>query len=328
VADRNAALMTSVARMYYLDGLGQSEIANVFGVSRSTVSRLLTTARDHGIVRISVDDGDPFDRELERALIDRFGLDQAVVVQRMDVQSENLRRAVAYFAAPVVADWVRMSRLIGLSGGRTIAQLTSFIASQAHTRHLDVVPLMGMVGSAPSGTDASELTRTLSSRFRGAFHTINAPLFMEAPESRDLLTSHQHVRSVLDVFPTLDLALVGIGTLRDSVLAERQSIQPSDIEELTAQGAVGEICGRFFDAEGRECDSAIRDRVISIDFATLRRVARVAAITTGATRPDAIRAAMRGRLINTIVTDEKTARAVLGPDECTNGGGRAGAART
>ena len=48
-----------VARLYYLDGLGQSEVARFAKVSQAKVSRLLTVARERGIVRISVADYEP-----------------------------------------------------------------------------------------------------------------------------------------------------------------------------------------------------------------------------------------------------------------------------
>src|SRR5215218_7355540 len=83
VADRATNLVTSAARMYYVDGRDQQEIAAILTVSRSTVSRLLTSARERGIVRISVDEYDPYDRRLESRLTDRFGLYRAVVVRTM-----------------------------------------------------------------------------------------------------------------------------------------------------------------------------------------------------------------------------------------------------
>ena len=94
--------VTSVARLYYLDGLGQQEIAGMIGVSRSTVSRLLTAARDRGIVRISVDPYDPRDAALERRLSDRFELRHAVVIRRMGRTAQTGRRPDATSAAAPV----------------------------------------------------------------------------------------------------------------------------------------------------------------------------------------------------------------------------------
>ncbi|HWV36736.1 MAG TPA: sugar-binding transcriptional regulator [Thermomicrobiales bacterium] len=311
MSEENGALLTSVARMYYLDGMGQNEIAGIFGVSRSTVSRLLTTARERGIVRISVDDYDPRDHELEERLISRFGLRRAIVVRGIDGQATNTRRAVGYFAAPIVAQWIGSHRSVGVAGGRTIGQLVHFIEPQEHDQHMDVVQLMGTIGSTPSSIDASELSRTLARRFNGSFHTINAPAFMDDPKSRDLLLSHSQIRGVWSMLSSLELTLVGIGTLEDSVFAERQILDNGDLDTLRAHGAVGEICGRFFDAYGQECRSPLRDRVIGVELETLRQGQEVVAITTGASRKEAIRAALAGRLIHALVIDDSGAQAVL-----------------
>jgi DNA-binding transcriptional regulator LsrR (DeoR family) len=297
--------------MYYLDGMGQNEIANIFGVSRSTISRLLTAAREQGIVRISVDEYDPRDHDLEARLIDRFGLRKAIVVRNVGDQGAHVRRTVGYFAAPVVAGWIEELGSIGVAGGRTIGQLIHFMEPRNHGRNLDVVQLMGSIGSAPSSIEASELSRTLARRFDGSFHTINAPAYMDDPRNRDLLMSHSQIRTVWNLLPALDMTLVGIGTLEDSIFVERQVLGESDLEMLRAQGAVGEICGRFFDAQGQECESHLRDRVIGVDLETLRQSKNVVAISSGRTRRAAIRAAMTGRLIHGLVIDDGGAASIL-----------------
>lgn len=311
MADAHGALLVSVARMYYVDGMGQGEIASIFGVSRSTVSRLLTTAREKGIVRISVDEYDPLDHDLERQLIERFDLHHAIVVRSIEGQASNIRRAVGYFAAPVVAQWIAAAASVGVAGGRTLGQLVHFIEPQAHARHLNVVQLMGTIGSAPSSLDASELSRTLARRYQGSFHTINAPAFMDDAKSRDALLSHGHMRTVWDMFPTLDIALVGIGTLEDSIFAERKVLADEDVRTLRDQGAVGEICGRFFDALGRECRSSLQSRVIGVGLETLRDGKDVVAITAGRSRSVAIHAALVSRFVQTLVIDDSGAEAVL-----------------
>ncbi|MCX5955604.1 MAG: ECF-type sigma factor, partial [Cyanobacteria bacterium] len=47
------------ARLYYLDGVSQTEVAKMVRVSQAKVSRLLAIARERGIVRITVEDYDP-----------------------------------------------------------------------------------------------------------------------------------------------------------------------------------------------------------------------------------------------------------------------------
>jgi len=310
VAD-NADIMTSVARLYYLERLGQSEIASIYGVSRSTVSRMLTTARELGIVRISVDDYDPRDRELERELLGKFDLRHVVVVRAVEGSDLATRRAVGYFAAPVVEEWIQGSTSVGLAGGRTLAELIRAINHRSQPHELQVVQLMGMIGTSPSNVDASELSRALASRFHGEFHNINAPAFVEDRRTRDVFLSHSQIRSVWSRFNALDLAFVGIGTLEESVFVDRNVLEDRELDNLRRLGAVGEICGRYFDASGRECQSAMRERVISIELDVLRERKEVVAVTTGRVRGQAVHAALTGRLIHSLVIDDVGARAVL-----------------
>jgi deoxyribonucleoside regulator len=300
VAD-NADIMTSVARLYYLERLGQSEIASIYGVSRSTVSRMLTTARELGIVRISVDDYDPRDRELERELLGKFDLRHVVVVRAVEGSDLATRRAVGYFAAPVVEEWIQGSTSVGLAGGRTLAELIRAINHRSQPHELQVVQLMGMIGTSPSNVDASELSRALASRFHGEFHNINAPAFVEDRRTRDVFLSHSQIRSVWSRFNALE----------ESVFVDRNVLEDRELDNLRRLGAVGEICGRYFDASGRECQSAMRERVISIELDVLRERKEVVAVTTGRVRGQAVHAALTGRLIHSLVIDDVGARAVL-----------------
>lgn len=314
MAELNTALLASVARLYYLDGLSQSEIASIYGVSRSTVSRLLTTARERGVVRVSVDDHDPRDRELEGQLLERFGLRHAIVVRGMDGAETANRRAVGYFAAPEVARWVSESGIVGITGGRTLGELVRAMRPGTHGNKLAVVQLMGTIGANPSNVDASELSRSLAHRFAGTFHTVNAPAFVEDKRTRDLFLSHSQIASVWTLFSSLDTVLIGIGTLAESMIAERKVLGGNDVENLRRAGAVGELCGRFFDAAGRECATPMRDRVVSIDLDALRTGRHVIAVTAGGGRRQAIRAAITGGLVHSLIIDDNGARDVLAGD--------------
>lgn len=314
--DAERAMLATVARMYYLDGMSQGEIADIVGVSRSTVSRQLTAARTHGIVRISVDDYDPRHPELEHALIQQLGLRRALVVRGLDGSPVHARKAVAYFSADIVGSWIGSATTIGVAGGRTLGMMTQFMEPQptGTASAPEIVHLMGTVGAMPSTIDASEIARGLAQRLGGSVRAINAPAYMDDAQSRDLLIGHRQLRAVLERFATLDVALIGIGTPVDSLFAERQSFSKRDHAILSASGAIGEICGRFFDAQGRECETPFRHRVIAIALEHLRKAGETIAITAGASKHAAIRAAIAGRLIDSLVIDEAGAAALLASD--------------
>ena len=312
MTEHTTSIVTSVARMYYLDRLGQDEIAGIVGVSRSTVSRLLTNARDRGIVRISVDDYDPRDHEAEQALITRFGLQRAIVIREMGASDPaNIRRAVGYFAAPVMAEVIGSKALVGLAGGRTICELVHAIDPGQRGGHSAFVQLMGSIGSSPDRIDSSELCRALARRFNGTFEVLNSPSFAQDQRARDLFLSHREIQAVWTMFGRLDLALVGVGSLEESAFYQRNVLKPEDLEEARAAGAVGEICGRFFDARGRECDSSLRHRAISIGLEELRACPEVMVVVSGARRARALRAAIAGNLVTSIVSDQAAAHSLL-----------------
>lgn len=311
LGDETRAVMTAVARMYYLNNLGQSEIANIYGISRSTVSRMLTSAREQGIVRISVDESDPRDRDLERRLKDQLGLRNAIVIRAPGNSSEHVRRAVGYFAAPFVVSWIAEHSLVGIAGGRTLAELVHHIEPRQQGVGPTFVQLLGAIGSSPRQIDASEQCRTLALRFQGNFRTINLPAYAQDRHARDLFVSHQEIQAVWKSFDTVKLALVGLGTLEKSAFIERGVLDPSVLSELRSAGAVGEICGRFFDEQGRECATVLRDRVVGADLDVLRACPDVTAVMSGPSRGQAMLAAVRGGIVKSIVVDQIGAQSIL-----------------
>lgn len=305
------------ARLYYLDGLGQSEVARFVKVSQAKVSRLLAAARERGIVRISVAEYEPRHETLERALRKQFGLSAVAVIRTSEgATAEDARRTVGHFGAPFVAGLLPRDAVVAIAGGRSIRELVRQLAED-EGRRLTVVQAMGNIDSHVGSEDALELGRVLARRSGGSFVTLNSPAFVSDHKTRDAFLALPPIRSVHQRLAAADVALVGVGTLNNSVFAARGVLTPRDVDELAGCGAVGEICGRFFDRNGRECDSRWRDRVVSIGLEQLRRIPKVIGIVAGGDRSAAIAAAARGNLLKALVADESSgqflARAAASP---------------
>ena len=305
-------LLKLIAKLYYVDGLDQSEVGEITGLSRTQVSRILTRARATGVVKISVAEYDPRDGQLERDLCAAFGLKHAIVVRTASKDSpENVRQAVGYFAAPAVSELVHSRSILGVAGGRTMFELARHMRPTEGDGGLTVVQLMGNIGPSVTNTDAIEISGMLAHAFKGTFFTVNAPAFAADAQSKDIFLAHQDVRSVWQFFSAMRVALVGIGTLQNSLFVSRGVLSPFDLERLEAQGAVGEICGHYFDRNGCECETDFRDRVISIALDELSQIDDIICVTHGTGRTKAIHAALKGGLITSLVMDETGARALL-----------------
>lgn len=299
------------ARLYYVDGLGQDEVAKFVKVSQAKVSRLLALARERGIVRITVADYEPRERDLEIRLCARLGLSTAIVIKTIDgLPPDDLRKNIGLFAAGAFESLIRPKDIIAVAGGRTIHALVSNLPESA-SKHPVIVQSMGSVDSNISAVDAQEIGRLFAQRLGGNFVAMNTPAFVHEKKLRDALNALEQVRVVNDYLDKAGIAVVGIGTLHNSVFIERRVFKEDDIDVLEKAGAVGEVCGRFFDAAGRECDTPWRDCVMSVELRQLAKIPQVIGVVSGSDRSASILAAVKGGFLKGLIIDEPGARALL-----------------
>jgi DNA-binding transcriptional regulator LsrR (DeoR family) len=299
------------ARLYYVEGMGQNEVAKFVKVSQAKVSRLLAMARERGIVRISVADYEPRDRELETRLRVQLGFSAAIVIKAPDgLSSDDLRKTIGLFASGAVESLIPPKGVIAIAGGRTIHALVQSIPESRNKLPV-VVQSMGSVDSTVSTFDAQEIGRMLSQRLGGSFVAMNTPAYVHEKKMRDALLALEQVRVVGTNLNQANLAIVGVGTLDNSVFIERGVLNEQDITDLKTAGAIGEICGRFFDASGKECATSWRDRVMSVEFGQLARIPQVIGVVSGSDRSASILAAAAGGFLKGLVIDAPGARALL-----------------
>lgn len=307
-----------VARLYYLDGLGQSDVARFAKVSQAKVSRLLALARERGIVRITVADYEPRRHDLEDALKGRLGLGTVVVIKASDgLEVGDLRRAIGHFAAPLVDALIEARDVVAIAGGRTIHELANHLP-ETRAKSLTVVQAMGSVDSSVNAFDAQEVGRVMVQRLGGTLLALNTPAFLPEKRTRDALLELEQVRNVHEHLGRARVAIVGLGTLENSVFIERGVLPPKAIGDLHRAGAVGELCGRFIDAQGKECNSPWRDRVIGVQVEQLRKIPQVIGVVSGSDRTAAIVAAVRGGLLKSLIIDEAGATALLAAEPITD----------
>src|SRR5581483_9476929 len=177
----------------------------------------------------------------------------------------DLRRTLAYFAAPAVADLLRPGGVLAVAGGRPLQEVAARRAPPEGRGPLTVVQAMGHIDSRVGPHDAVEIGRAIAQRWGGTFLMLNTPALLPDRPTRDRFLKLGSVRPVKEQLRRADVALVGVGTPHNSVFVERGALTAADVRLLTRRGAVGEVCGRFFDAAGRECDTPLRHRVVGID---------------------------------------------------------------
>jgi DNA-binding transcriptional regulator LsrR (DeoR family) len=319
-------LMAKVARMYYTQGLRQTEICERLNIHQSTVSRVLQRAEREGIVRITVSLPPGTHTEIEESLQSRYALDEAVVVDCLE-DEEQIARDLGAAAAFYLENTLKASDVVGISSW-SAALLAMVNAMRPSQRFKDtrVIQILGGVGSPNAEVHATQVTRRLADLIGGEATLLPAPGVVGSRSARDVLMKDRFVREALDLFPKVTLALVGIGATEPSrALASSGNVfSPAEIKLLAGKGAVGDICLRFFDAAGREVVTELNDRVISMELDQLRAVKRVVGVAGGRRKTSAIRGALAGKLVNVLITDLASAERLLAesPVESGAAGGR------
>jgi len=222
----------------------------------------------------------------------------------------DLGAATAYF----VETTVKPGNTIGLSSwSRSLFAMVDALQPGDYCRGGKVVQILGGVGVAGVEHHAMYLAQRLASSIGASPVLLQAPGVVGSAEARRVLSRDPSVREASELFEHLDLALVGIGSMEPSrLLASSGNVfSPEERAELSRQGAVGDICFRFFNEEGESIKSALMQRVIGIEAASLKSVSRVVGVAGGRRKVRAILAALRGGWINVLITDLRAAEALL-----------------
>lgn len=302
-------VLMDLAKRFYVDGQSQAAIARSLGLDPSTVSRYLKRARDEGIVHVQIRRPRSLREDLARELAAAFGLKRAVVAagETDEVAYANVAVAAADYVDGQLANGMRL----GLSWGRMLSAVIRAMGSSTVTG-LDVALLHGGVGSAGDGVQGHELARALASQHQGSrVRYLHAPLLVDSADIREAMLRDGSIKAALDAAGEVSIALVGIGALDDSApLVRYGHISDRDRRALLGAGAVGDMATRFFTADGSPV-KVLDDRLLAVDWGRLREVPLVIAMASGEYKRDAIAGALRSGCVDVLVTDERTASAVL-----------------
>jgi len=310
--DKKLDQAARAAWMYYVAGQTQHEIADALGVSRQVAQRLVALAIDSGLISVNI--SHPVGRcmELSARLSERYGLSLCQVVPSQGMASAGLNRAVAVAGAEVMAQFIRDEQplIIGVGSGRSLKAAIDELPDFERPQH-SCVSLIGAIAADGSCT-RYDVPLWMAEKTQGRYFILPAPLFADSEQDRTLWCNHRIYRTVNEKASQADVTFIGIGTIGyQCPLHQDGFISAEEVERLAAANAVAEMLGHFIDSKGRRVASELDQRLTSVN---LRQQPEkpVIALAGGAEKHRAIRAALLGRWINGLVTDEESAQALLG----------------
>jgi deoxyribonucleoside regulator len=299
-----------ICYLYYQEGKTQEEISGLFGVSRFKISRTLKEAKRKGYVTITINDPKDDLTEIEIKLANKFDIEQAIVVKINEFSEKTALDQVAEAASRYLEKIVGNYRIMGVTWGNTVYRVVNKF-KPVEMNHLTLVQIGGGLGTI-EGTDNNMLTMMLGQKLGAKAHVIPAPIIVRNRSLRDTLFKEQKIQQTLEIAKKADLVLFGVGLIgQRGMLWQSGFLKNTDTVKLKKSGAVGAICGRFFDASGQKCWGELDDRTIGLNLAELRNIRHKICVATGREKVIAILGALKGKLTNVLVTDENTAASLL-----------------
>lgn len=296
--------------LYYVAGMTQDQIAAELGVSRQRAQRLVSKAMAEGLIRVRLDHRIGRCIELEAGLLRQFGLRQVRVAPDLGPGSDPAR-ATAGAAAALLESYLARNepQTIAFGTGRALSAMVGEIDSTPNERH-KIVSLVGNI--APDGSASLfDVIMRLADKLRAQHYPMLVPVISETVEERALFRSLRPVQAVIKLAQSADVTFVGVGQMGDDAPIYKDGfVTREQLAEMQANGAAGEIVSGVYDREGVYIESPIIARLCGIRVDP-GRGKPVIGVASGLSKVPAIRAALKGHILNGLVTDESTAEALL-----------------
>ena len=320
--DSDDALIVRTAWLYYVAGLNQEETATRLGLHRSRVNRLLSEARERGLVSVTIHHDGARDIETEHKIAQAFGLDfclstpaigfeprSAGDAAAMRMQGLIARRAVGNAGANFLRGKLQNGPIkVGVSWGRTIEQVAQQLSGVRNPQAL-FISLLGSL-TRNSASNPFEVVQAFAARTGGEGHFLPVPFIADTEADRDVLLSQRSVAEAMALGRSADLFLISAGELTEtSFLRMQDMLSSEELASIRARGAVCDTLGRLFDAQGAEIHHPLSSRTLAVEPENLRG-RHVVLLAGGLEKVDAISALLRAGLVSGLIVDGDTGLAI------------------
>lgn len=299
-----------VAKLYYYSEYSQQEIANLLNISRPTVSKLLTYAKENGYVTIKINDPSDISDDLSIALKSKYNLDNAIIAYSPLNNDDEIKKYIGNAAAKYLHDIVKDNDIIGISWGTTMYAIATQLIDKK-LKGVQVVQLKGGLSHTNINTYASEINELFTNAFHAQGRSLPLSVIFDKPELKNIVEEDSHISEVIELGKKANIAVFSVGTVKDDALLFRLGYLNEEEKRRIQKNAVGDVCSRFFDKYGNICNEEINNRTVGIELNDIKKKKKGILVAGGERKLEALHVALSSRIGSTLVTDQFTAKELL-----------------
>jgi len=298
-------LITKIARFYYIENLIQQEIADKLNISRTKVSRYLDQARKLDIVDIKINPPKEDFSELEYEIEKKYLIKECIIVPSSDNDRE-IYREMGTALGGLLERILHDGDYIGIGWGSTLKYVVDYISLEKKI-NVKVVPMIGGLGKVGTGFHTNSVARALADKLGGVGYIINSPAVLDSEESKKVIENDSNSKEILEMSRFFKAAVVGMSDIgEESSLIKSGSFTMEDFNYLKILGVVGDVNLIFINSNGEPVENEINKRILVLNLDELKKIGNVISIGFGNRKVSTILGALRGKIINILISDKNT----------------------
>jgi len=308
---KNLKLISKILKMYYIDGLTQTEIAGKLSISRIKVARFLYYARDNKMVEVKINlplgEFDSLENQFEK----KFGLNDCRIVPALE-NREELYKYLAFELSDILERILSENEYVGVSWGTTLEGLGKYLEVKKR-KDIKILPVCGSVGVEGEEYATNATTRLFSEKLGGMYYTINVPACLDTREAKEILEKDSNTLQILKHIKNITTSILAASDISlETSFGKLGHFTKGDIDYLNSLGIVGILNFEFLDRDGNLILNKLTDRILRLyPLDSIKSTKNSIMVSFGQQKVDIMRAILKGRLVNMLLTDESTARQIL-----------------
>lgn len=310
--DEKLSILKDIAKYYYVENLTQAQIASRMGLSRPKISRLLSLAREKGVVKVFISELEENMEDVEEEIKSTFNLDKVKVVPVPPNDPTLAFQVTCKEAAKFIADLLEDGDRIGVGWGGTLFEISKNLQHLSRKNSI-IVQLFGNLDTGEADDFANDILSQFATKLDvKSSHIIPCPVIVDNQIIYDILMHDDKIKSSMNLAKSCNKLLINIGLpTTDNCLYKGGYINEKDVQNLQANSSAGCIGCRFYDEEGNIVDQQLDNRTIGISLEDIHTADTVISCVVGEHKARALHAALKAGMLDVVIVDSVAAREVL-----------------